>query len=207
MPEADDRLSRAVAGDEQALTELLLEHGPVLRRRIERSMAGKWRSVLEADDVLQVTYLEAFLRIGHFVPRGDGSFGGWLRRIAENNLRDAVRELGSGKRPQPERRVAAVPENGESAAALLEHLGATTTTASRHAARDEMSAAVDAVLDRMPADYARVVRAYDLEGRPIEAVAAELERSQGAVYMLRARAHDRMKELLGSQTKYFTNPS
>ena len=33
-------------------------------------------------------------------------------------------------------------------------------------------------------------------------VAATLERSVGAVHMLRARAHDRLRELLGSESRF-----
>lgn len=207
MVSENELLTRATEADEEALSELLMRHGPAVRRRIERSIASKWRSVLEADDVMQVTYLEAFLRITHFVPSGDGSFERWIRRIAENNLRDAARELGSQKRPQPDRRVEELPDRAASCIALLEQIGCTTTTPSRHASNDEMRVAVEDYVERLPADYASVIREYDLDGRAIEAVAESLGRSVGAVYMLRARAHDRLKEMIGSGTQFFTNPS
>jgi hypothetical protein len=35
-------------------------------------------------------------------------------------------------------------------------------------------------------------------------LAAEMKRSEGAAYMLRARAHDRLKEILGSDSKFFS---
>jgi DNA-directed RNA polymerase specialized sigma24 family protein len=38
---------------------------------------------------------------------------------------------------------------------------------------------------------------FDLEGRPVQQIASALQRSEGAVYMLRARAHDRLREILG----------
>ena len=42
---------------------------------------------------MQVTYLEAFLRVTDFVPTGPNSFRLWLTRIAENNLRHYSRAL------------------------------------------------------------------------------------------------------------------
>ena len=60
-------------------------------------------------------------------------------------------------------------------------------------------------LGSLPGDYEKVVRMYDLEGRPIGEVAAELGRSEGAVYMLRARAHDRLREQMGPASKFFTH--
>jgi hypothetical protein len=45
---------------------------------------------------------------------------------------------------------------------------------------------------------------FDLDSEPVEAVARELNRSPGAIYMIRARAHRWLGELLGSATKYFS---
>ena len=195
-------VAAAIEGDEAALIQLLERHGPSIRAGVGRSIASKWRSVLEADDVMQVTYLEVFLRIGKFVPGGEGAFAGWLRRIADNNTRDAVKELGREKRPHPDRRLE-LAGPAESAALLLEQLGCTTTTPSRHAARDETQRALETILGELPEDYAEVVRGFDLEGRTARDIADRIDRTPGAVYMLRARAHDRMRELLGSASRYF----
>jgi RNA polymerase sigma factor (sigma-70 family) len=76
---------------------------------------------------------------------------------------------------------------------------------SRMAAGEEIRARIDAAISRLPESYACVVRLYDLENQPIEQVAARLTRSQNAVYMLRARAHDRLRELLGPESDFFTH--
>lgn len=68
LPE-EELVSRAVSGDEDALTTLLRRHGPGLRQQIAPSIGAKWRPVLDADDVMQVTYLEVYLRIAGFVPQ------------------------------------------------------------------------------------------------------------------------------------------
>ena len=44
-------------------------------------------------DVMQVTYLEAFLHIDQLTARDTSAFLAWLTRIAENAIRDAVRGL------------------------------------------------------------------------------------------------------------------
>ena len=60
---ADTQLvRRAAAGDVDALTELLEFVGPRVRDRLR--IGPLWRSSLDADDVMQTTYLEVFLRIG-----------------------------------------------------------------------------------------------------------------------------------------------
>lgn len=197
---------QAVSGDEEALTTLLRRFGPVVRERVKSRIGRQWRSSIDEDDVMQVTYLEAFLLINQFQPRGPGSFLAWLSHVAENNLRDAVRGLQAAKRPDPRRRVH--PRgSSDSYVALVEMLGSTDSTPSRHAARDESTQYLEKALGTLPPDYERVVRLYDLEGHSATEVAELLGRSPGAIYMLRARAHERLKESLGATgSKFFTNP-
>ncbi len=194
-------VEQAVNGDTQALTQLLEQYGPAVRDglRIDR----KWSAALDVDDVLQVTYLEVFLHIQDFRPAGPAAFLGWLRRIADNNLRDAIRGLERQKRPPPAAQLAA-PAGGESVVALFEVLGFTTTTPSRDAALGEMKSALEHALGAMPEDYATAIRLYDLEGRPIAEAARCMNRSPGAVHMLRARAHEQLRGLLGPASNFFS---
>lgn len=203
---AHDRLTKAVGGDEDALAELLAEHAGPLRVRLDPQVPTRFRPVLEVDDILQITYLEAFLRIGTFTNNGPAAFFGWLCRVAENNLRDAIRELERQKRPQPANRVA-LGGGDQSMCLLLEEIGATTTTPSRNAAASEMKSAVDQALAALPDDYALVIRQYDLEGRSAADVAKALGRSEGAVFMLRARAHERLREHFSSGNQFFSRPA
>ncbi|MCB9850039.1 MAG: sigma-70 family RNA polymerase sigma factor [Phycisphaerales bacterium] len=200
--EQSSLLDRAARGEPEALRALLEKHGGQVWAEINADIGAQWRAVIDADDVMQVTYLEAFLQIDKLEARDDGAFVGWLRRIAKNNLRDAVKEQGRKKRPQPNMRMHAL--GGDSYITLVEHLGETTTTPSRHVAADEAARYINAALDRLPEDYATVVRQYDLEGRSIADVAAGLKRSTGAVHMLRARAHDRLRNILGRETDFFS---
>jgi RNA polymerase sigma-70 factor (ECF subfamily) len=194
----------AVSGDHDALSELLRLHGPVVRRALAGEFGRVLRGVLDVEDVMQVTYLEAFLRIRHFVPRGDGSFTAWLQDIARNNLRDAVRELRRSKRPQAQRRVE-LASGVSSASVLLDRLCGSSDTPSGEAACHEMEEILTGAITRLPEDYRRVVELCDMEGRSTSEAAKALNRSQGAVCMLRARAHDRLRELLGSQSKFFSD--
>ncbi len=190
----------AVAGDECALTALLQRYAADTRQRIAATIGAKWQSIIDADDVMQITFLEAFLTIHRFVPRGNGAFSAWLARIAQNNLRDAIEELSRQKRPHPDRRIVAADE---SAVLLLDKIGCTTTTPSRHLGRRELAQTVLNAVEQLPDDYARVIRLYDIEGRAVSDVAAEIGRSEGAVYMLRARAHDRLRESFAQHSGIF----
>lgn len=203
MTAVDEAIKKANAGDAEALTLLLRELGPRVRDRIVPKIGRQWAGLIEADDVMQVTYLETFVQFGRISIKDVQSFTAWLTRVAENNLRDAVRAFDRAKRPDPRKRVTG-PVNDESYIGLVEVLGVTTTTPSRQAARREAVSIMDQVLGKLPADYAKIVRLYDLECRPIEEVSRELGRSPGACYMLRARAHDALRDAMGTASQFFS---
>jgi RNA polymerase sigma-70 factor (ECF subfamily) len=187
----------AVSGDLDALTRLLHDSSPALRARLSGKIASAFSSVLDADDILQVTYLEAFQRIESFDPKGPGAFLAWITRIADNNLLDAIRELERAKRPPARKRV---HSNNDSSVALYDRLLQTTTTPSRKAVAAEIHDALTGAISQLPEDYAEVIRLYELQGLPVAEVATILGRSEGAVFMLRARALDRLREVLGQST-------
>ena len=205
MLEVQDRLTEAaVQGDQEALVELLERHDAALRERLVGSIDRAYRGALDVDDVLQVTYMEAFLRVSQFIPGENGTFLAWLTRIAENNVIDAIRYFNREKRPQPSQRLQ--PAGGEdSYMSLLSNLVGSTTTPSRAAAGVELKVIVDQALADLPADYAKAIRLYDMEGRTIEEVAQAFGRSHGAVHMLRARGLDRLRQLLGDAGKFFSD--
>jgi RNA polymerase sigma-70 factor (ECF subfamily) len=193
-------LPRAVRGDAEALAELLRTHGPDVERtlRIDKT----WRAQLDPADVMQVTYIEAFRHIRDFDLTRAESFPSWLRQMAENNLRDAIRGLRRQKRGGPVPRDGA-PGDGGGELELL--LTVTTSTPSRAVRRDERCDQLQKAISRLPPDYAAVVRLLDLEARPVAEVAQAMHRSPGAVHMLRARAHDRLRELLGPASEFQTS--
>lgn len=197
----DELVNRAIGGDMSALTTLLEQNCEAVRAML--SIDQKWASVLDPDDVLQVTFLEAFLQIGKFTAEDSGAFLGWLNRIAQNNLRDAVRELSAVKRSPLGQRIGAGGHQ-DSESILLANLGITTTTPSRSAASSEVRAAINNAIALLPPDYGTVVRLYDLEGKSIGDVAAAMGRTTGAVHMLRTRAHEHLRGILASETAFFS---
>jgi RNA polymerase sigma-70 factor (ECF subfamily) len=199
-------LQKAADGDTDALRALLERFGPQVWNEISHQIGPTWRASVDPDDVMQVTYLEVFLQISRLETREPAAFAAWLRRMAENNLRDAIKELDRKKRPSPARRVHA-PVGEDSYVALVEMLGATSGTPSRQAAGAEICGIMEDMLERLPPDYRSVIRLYDLEGLEIADVAKKLGRSAGAIHMLRARAHDRLRDLLGSETNFFSRPA
>lgn len=77
MTETERAVERAAAGDAAAFNLLVRLHQSQLRAFLLRLTGG--RHAL-ADDLAQETFLDAWRKIAQF--RGDGSFIGWLLRIA-----------------------------------------------------------------------------------------------------------------------------
>ncbi len=193
-PSADDALVvQASDGNTDALETLLRKVDGDVRQRL--SIAPHHRRSLEIDDVMQVTYLEAFLRIRSFSGSTRAAFVSWMRRIAENNLRDAVRALERAKRPDARHRITQ-GAGGESTRTLLAAItGHGASPGTRAGVREDIEQLRDAIA-RLPRRYRTVVEGLDLAERPVSDVAGELACSNGAVHMLRARALDRLAELL-----------
>ncbi|MEM7517616.1 MAG: sigma-70 family RNA polymerase sigma factor, partial [Planctomycetota bacterium] len=143
------------------------------------------------------SYLEAFLRIRSLRGTTAREFEVWLERIAQHNLTDAVRALGRDKRPDARARVTrGASENTE--ITFLDRLARETRSVTRVATDAESAALLRESLTQLPESYRSVIEACDLEERPVAEVAEAWGRSTGAVHMLRARAHDRLRDILRS---------
>ncbi len=200
----DDLVHRAVQGDKKALGSLLKQHGPAARGVIAGRIPARWQSVLSEDDVMQQTYADAVRGIASLSRLRDQSFVSWLRKTAKRNLLMAIRLLEAEKRgglwrPQ------AVPASDASYVDLLDAISGTGKTPSSAAAAKEAKSALTAAISKLPGAYARVVTMYDLEGRALQEVSEALRRSPGAALMLRARAHDRLKESMQTASRWLSS--
>jgi len=84
-------LERARLGDELAWQAILEKYQVMLLVRLELEMPGFLRQCLSPEDVLQEAFLKAFEKIDSFHYEGEGSFRRWLRRIAQNELKNQIR--------------------------------------------------------------------------------------------------------------------
>lgn len=191
--DADSLLSHAIQGNPEALTALLERYGPACRRRIRDLLGDRYRSVFDEDDVMQETYVEAFLAIRRFDPRG--TFDGWLGRIAKNNLLDAIRGMQAARRREHSRHTV-LPQDDDHSLELESLLVDSGTPPSGRAARNELRAEVLQAVANLPTTYREVIELYDLQNLSPPEVAQRLQCSVGAVFMRRARAHQFLRELL-----------
>jgi RNA polymerase sigma-70 factor (ECF subfamily) len=94
--EADLRDARAGSGE--ALGRLLQGTWPCLVRVAHRLLPAKLRSKLDAADVAQEAFLEAFKDFARFTGSDEKQWLDWLGTILLNNLQDAARGFRRQKR-------------------------------------------------------------------------------------------------------------
>lgn len=204
MTSADDQLLQAAAqGDRNALAALLKTYGPRVRRglHIDRT----WQAALDPADVMQVTYFEAFLQISGLQARTPEVFVAWLTRLAQNNLRDGLKELRRLKRPSLRRRIQHRGSSNSGISIVDQLCSAPGKSPSRDAASREVRQLLTVALERLPQPYAEVLRLRDLEGQSVAEVATKVGRSPGAVCMLRVRAIQHLRALLGPESHFFSD--
>ena len=201
-----ERLSLAVQGDKEALVALLKQYGPAARKAVAGRIPARWRSVLSEDDILQQTYADATRTIRQFKSPEERAFGAFLAQTARRNLLDALKLLQAEKRNGHRRRIE--PRNSdESYASLSQLIMAGTPTPSRVFARREVQSALGSGIKKLPGDYARVVKLYDLEELPVQEVAAALKRSPARYSCCGPGAPNGSRELMGTASKYPTSRS
>ena len=201
QPTDQELLTAAAGGDRDALGALLRQYGPRVRAGLQ--INPKWRSVLEPNDVMQVTYFDAIHQI-HQLPADVNAFAAWLRQVARNNLLSAVEWLEREKRPQPDDRIQP-PRDANPVEWLCGLVTGTGTTPSRAAAKRETREILEAEIEKLPADYRDVLRLVFFEGKSVAETAEALGRTRGAVYMLRHRALERLRQELGTGGRFFSS--
>jgi len=87
MDQDSELARRAAAGDAVAFTALVRLHEGAVRRFLTRLTRGRG-----ADDLSQDVFLKAWRMAGHW--RGEGSYRGWLMRIAWTQFLSAHRAAG-----------------------------------------------------------------------------------------------------------------
>lgn len=189
---ADD-VRAAAEGDDVALGRVLRALEPDLPA--SASIQPLQRRVLEADDVLQVSYPEAFLRIGTLGERTPAGFRAWMLRIVETNLIDAIRGLDRDERPDARRR-STHDGSGCSRRTLFERVSGLDPTVSALLSLVEQAERLRATIARLPESDRRVVEEIDPAERLVAEVAVELGRSPGPVHLLVRRARTRLRELM-----------
>jgi RNA polymerase sigma-70 factor (ECF subfamily) len=183
MPSLDetDLITRAVTGDQKAFHILYRTH----RTRVTAAVAQRAIDPDDIDDLVQVTFIRAFLSLRRF--RGDSSLGTWLTRIAINVCSSHFQS----------RRLWAAAESIESAEATGS-LRAAGTPEDLYGRREATAAAVSAIKD-LPERYREAMRLRYLEDCTYPEVVAALGVPLGTVKTWLYRGRELVREAVAGR--------
>jgi RNA polymerase sigma-70 factor (ECF subfamily) len=205
--DAERRLiEQAKKGDRVALQELFLDHYTSLKRHVTQKLPQSAQRILSAEDVVQETLLQAYRDIGLF--DAGRPFGPWLKGIADNRLRDAVRRLERKKRGGDRRRAQVGPETQSSSIVeLVDVLSARGHTPGRSVARREAVEAVRIGIAGLPPDQREAIRLRFLEGKNLEETALAMNRTPASVRSLVHRAKEKLRDFMGRASLWLSKKS
>ena len=173
-------VAQAQAGDRGAFDALVESFEDRLREFIRSRMGPRVQGRLELEDVLQETLVRAFQSIAHFRWRDELRFFGWLKSIAENRIRDAV------KGPR-----------GDDVIQLSTEIAGTGSSPSKHLRRSERFDRLEHCLARLSPDHRQVILLCRIEGLKTKEVARRMNRSESAVKNLLLRGLRELKSSFG----------
>ena len=205
VPESNesDFIRAAVAGDRVALSQLLLLHYDELQRHVVQRLAPEPQGVLLPEDVLQETFFRAASAIQGFQDGYIGSFCPWLKTVASNLIKDAL------KRRRRERRASnpAAHQDGfaeDHPVGWIDHLAADSTSPSRVVAQHDNAGRLQAALAGLPSDQREVIRRHYLQEESLDQIASAMDRSKDAIRGICYRAKQNLRFIMGHSSKYFS---
>jgi RNA polymerase sigma-70 factor (ECF subfamily) len=165
-----------------------------LLRIANEGVAADVRAKAGASDLVQETFLEAQRDFARFQGNTEAELLAWLRCLLQNNVSNFARHYRATGKRQVGREVPL--ERGDSSKAPEAGFAANTPSPSMEAMAHEKAEAVARALERLPADYRRVITLRNQERREFDEIGRLMERSADAARRLWSRAIERLQHEL-----------
>jgi RNA polymerase sigma-70 factor (ECF subfamily) len=196
--ETTDLLRLAAAGDTQGWGALLTRHAERLRRMVALRLDQRLQGRIDASDVLQEAYLEAWSRLSEYVRQPTMPFFLWLRFLTGQRLLILHRHHLGRQMRAASREISlyrgALPE--ASSAALAAHLLGHDTRPSEAAMRIELKLRLQEALNQMDSLDREVLALRHFEQLSRAETAQVLGLRESAVSKRYFRALERLKGIL-----------
>jgi RNA polymerase sigma-70 factor (ECF subfamily) len=173
----DQEIVARVCGGETALFEVLMRRHNQRVYRVARAIV---KDEVEAEDVMQQAYINAYTHLRQFESRAQ--FSTWLTRIVVREALSRRRRAYRGEGEGGMRLTTATPD--------VDALSAPQADPERQAYARELARVLESAVDRLPEAYRTVFMLRDIEGLSTSETAAGLELGEEAVKtrLHRARA-------------------
>jgi len=203
--ETTDLLQQAVAGDQDALSQMLMDSYGRLRGYISRRIPDHLTRRIDPDEMVNEVHIEVFKTIGRFEDRGEDSFVRWMMTIAKLRIIDKIRALGRIKRPSPDDQIEKpVGQKTNPGETLIDRLVGDSHTPSRSAARREGARVVMIALAALDEHYREALMLRYIQALPVKEIAEKMGRTERSVHMLCNRGLKKLREAMGSRSRYLS---
>jgi RNA polymerase sigma-70 factor, ECF subfamily len=193
-PSDEDLLTRARAGDERALADLLGRHLAAIRRAIQLRLDRRLAARVDASDVVQETYLEASRRLADYLAGENMPFALWLHWLArEQVLMCHRRHLAADKRAV-DREIAYLP--ADSSAQFVGGILGKGSSPSRHLAAAELAERLRCALGQLDEEERDLILWRHFEQLTNRETAQLLHITDAAASKRYVRALERLRGLL-----------
>jgi RNA polymerase sigma-70 factor (ECF subfamily) len=172
-------LDQAIQGDPQALGRLLETQRAGLHRLAKRQLAGRIAVRVDASDVLQQTFMEAYRSFPQFAGRDMPELVAWLRSILDHKIAGAIRDHTLLQKRDVGRERSMDDSHG-GGTPLKQELDANFSSPSQKAIRGEQAEQLHQALAALPDDQREAVRLRHLEGWALADIALHLGRTPAA---------------------------
>ena len=191
----EEVLARAKDGDSVALGELLENFRNYLlflaRLQIDPRICGK----LDAADIVQDTFLEAYQAFPNFRGENETSFLAWLRQILSTTLATSVRfYIGTKRRDVRMEREICLKVDQSSI--FWNQLVSNISTPSLKVSRKEMEQQLAFAMGQLPEHYRTVLRLRHSENLQFQEIADQMGRSLDSVQKIWVRALAQLRDLV-----------
>lgn len=191
----DDLLKRARDGDSSALGALLENFRNYLlflaRLQIDPRICGK----LDASDIVQDAFLEAYQAFPKFRGETEASFLAWLRQILASTLATSVRYF-IGTRQRDVRLEREIYVKVDQSSVFWNQLVSNVSTPSLKVSRKEMETQLAEAMGQLPEHYRTVLRLRHSEGLSFQEIADQMGRTVDSVQKIWVRALAQLRDLV-----------
>ncbi len=178
-PRPDELLGQALQGDREAVGRLLEAQRATLRRLADRQLKGRIAARVDASDIVQQTFLEAFRSFPLFAGRDARALAAWLQGILDHKIAGAIRDH-TLLQKRSVGRERSMDDSGDGGAPLKGVLDAGLSSPSQKVMRGEDAARLSQALTALPDDQREAVRLRHLEGWALADIARRLGRTPAA---------------------------
>ncbi len=184
-----DLVAHARTGDEMAIRALVQRHN----RRLFRSARAIVRNDAEAEDVVQATYVHAFIHLASF--RGEAQLSTWLTRIALNEALGRVRR----RHPSVGLEEADMTAGSGRGEVLQFPTSLAVADPETEFSRSETRRLLERAIDGLPDEFRAIFVLRDVEGMSTEEAASHLGIKSGTAKTRLHRARKMMRVAIEKQ--------